>query len=141
MPLTLNQLLFRVFHEKDNMLQPARSELGLGRGQPRLLSFLLENGTSTQSDIADSLGIDPAAVSRMTKILDDKGFLIRTADKECRRSNRVELTDKGRKTAEAWREECRIIDQRILEEFSEEEADELMKLLQKLLGSLTRIKS
>ena len=57
MDLSLNQLLFRVFHEKDNALRPLRDELGLGRGQPRILSYLLEHGGSSQSDIASSTGI------------------------------------------------------------------------------------
>ena len=80
MPLTLNQLLFRTFHGKDKMLQPIREELGLGRGQPRVLSYLLTYGPSSQSDIASYLGIDPAAVSRMTEALRKNGFLTRDAD-------------------------------------------------------------
>ena len=51
MALTLNQLLFRTFHEKDNMLQSVRDELGLGRGQPRLLTYL--------PDTQDSRGLPP----------------------------------------------------------------------------------
>ncbi len=136
MQLTLNQLLFRVFHGKDNMLQPARTRLGLGRGQPRILTYLLAEGAGIQSDIAGSLGIDPAAVSRMIEILRKNGFLTRTADRSCRRSNRVELTDKGRKAAEEWLEECSAIDRRLLEGFSDTEANELRYLLRKLLDNI-----
>ena len=59
MALTLNQLLFRTFHEKDNMLQSVREELGLGRGQPRVLTYLLSQGSGSQNDIALYFGIDP----------------------------------------------------------------------------------
>ena len=50
MALTLNQLLFRTFHEKDNMLQSVRDELGLGRGQPRILTYLLSHESGSQND-------------------------------------------------------------------------------------------
>ena len=138
MPLTLNQLLFRTFHGKDKMLQPIREELGLGRGQPRVLSYLLSYGTSSQSDIASYLGIDPAAVSRMTEALRKNDFLIRDADEDCRRTNRLELTEKGMEAAKIWTRECQSIDEKLLEGFSSSEKEQLLSLLGKLLGNIER---
>ncbi len=137
MDLSLNQLLFRVFHEKDNALSSLRDELGLGRGQPRILSYLLSYGPATQNMIASYFGIDPAAVSRMTETLRKNGFLTRVENEDCRRSNRLELTDKGRAAAERWVEECAILDDKILSGFTKEECDNLRALLSRLLENLT----
>ncbi|MBO8437060.1 MAG: winged helix-turn-helix transcriptional regulator [Spirochaetes bacterium] len=138
MDLSLNQLIFRVFHEKDNALQPLRDELGLGRGQPRILSYLHSYGPATQNMIASYFRIDPAAVSRMTESLRKNGFLTRTENVDCRRSNRLELTEKGREAAIRWTEECAKLDDQILTGFTEEESAVLHDLLQRLLENLQR---
>ena len=140
MQLTLNQLLFRTFHKKDNMLQPIREELGLGRGQPRILTYLLSHGAGTQNEIAEYFGIDPASISRMTETLRRNGFLTRTADEGCRRANRLELTEKGRTAAGIWLKECQTIDKISLKGFSEEETQALVMFLQRMLGNMTEEK-
>ena len=104
MQLSLHQLLFRANHRQQNTLQPVRDELGLGRGQPKILTYLNTHGPSTQSDISEYFSIDPASVSRMTEILRQNGFLSRTPVEDCRRANRLELTEKGVKAAEKWAE-------------------------------------
>ena len=138
MALSLNQLLFRTSHEKNNILQPVRESLGLGRGQPRILTYLHENGAATQNDIAAYFGIDPAAVSRMTETLRKNGFLTRTADQGCRRANRLELTEKGKAAAAVWEKECDLVEKKLLAGFSDEEADILKSLLQRLLDNMRR---
>ncbi len=138
MALTLNQLLFRTFHEKDNMLQSVRDELGLGRGQPRLLTYLLSHGSSSQNDIASYFGIDPAAVSRMTEILRKNGFLTRRAAEDCRRSNVLELTEKGKDAAQHWNESCEMVERKMLRGFTSEETETLKSMLQRLLDNAVR---
>lgn len=135
MALTLNQLLFRTFHEKDNMLQSVRDELGLGRGQPRLLTYLLSHGSSSQNDIASYFGIDPAAVSRMTEILRKNGFLTRRTAEDCRRSNVLELTEKGKDAAQRWNESCEMVERKMLRGFTSDETETLKAMLQRLLDN------
>ena len=136
MDLSLSRLLFRASHGKNKIMQPIREELGLGRGQPRILTYLSQHGASTQNDIAAYLDIDPAAVSRMTEILRKNGFLTRTADEECRRSNRLELTDKGRKAVEIWESEIMIVEKRLLSGFSDDEARLLKEYLVRLIENM-----
>lgn len=136
MELTLNQLLYRVAHEKDRILQPARDRLGLGRGQPRVIAYLGKHGPASQSDIAQHLGIDPAAVSRMVETLRSNGFLTRSADDLCRRANRLELTAKGAKAAEEWERECSDVEKRLLAGFTGSEVDLLRGLLKRLLRNM-----
>lgn len=132
MTLTLHQLLFRTFHAQNNVLQPLREELGLGRGQPKMLTYLADHGPSSQGAMANHFDIDPAAVSRMAETLSQNGFLTRTEDEVDRRSKRLELTAKGQKAAEIWKERCASMESRMLDGFSEEEKSELVRLLNRL---------
>lgn len=135
MRLTLNQLLFRTSQAKDEVLLPVLTELGLGRGQPRILTYLLDHGSGTQNEIANYFEVDPASVSRMVETLRKNGFVTRTAIEDCRRSNRLELTDKGKSTAEIWREKYRALESKLLAGFSEEEKHQLEELLQRVLDN------
>ena len=138
MALTLNQLLFRTFHEKDNMLQSVRDELGLGRGQPRILTYLLSHESGSQNDIASYFGIDPSAVSRMTEILRKNGFLTRRTAEDCRRSNVLELTEKGREAARSWISSCERVERKMLKGFSNDETEMLKSMLQRLLDNAAK---
>lgn len=135
MRLTLNQLLFRTSQAKDEVLLPVLTELGLGRGQPRILTYLLDHGSGTQNEIANYFEVDPASVSRMVETLRKNGFVTRTAIEDCRRSNKLELTDKGKSTAEIWREKYRALESKLLAGFSEEEKHQLEELLQRVLDN------
>ena len=54
-------LLFRAFHAQRNLLSPYVKRLGLGNGQPKILSYLAVKGPSTQRDLAEFYEIDAAA--------------------------------------------------------------------------------
>ena len=71
-----------------------------------------------------------------TSILRKNGFLTRTADEECRRSNRLELTDKGRKAVEIWESEIMIVEKRLLSGFSDDEARLLKEYLVRLIENM-----
>lgn len=135
---TLHQLFFRAFHGQNNLLQPVREELGLGRGQPRILTFLLRRGQSSQSEIASYFQTDPASISRMTEILRQNGFLTRIEDESCRRANKVCLTEKGRSAALRWLEVCAQVDATVLSGFSEDEVKLLKGMLSRILDNLGR---
>ena len=138
MNLTLHQLLYRAYSGQSSILRPVREEFGLGRGQPRILSYLLEHGGSSQSDIASSTGIDPASVSRMTESLRRGGFLTRCEDDSCRRTNRLELTEKGRMAAEKWRKESRRVENILLAGFSDEETAMFRDFLTRVIGNFSK---
>ena len=86
------------FHLMRSCNHPYLPELGLGPGQPRILSYLAVHGTSPQRDIASYFSIDPAAVSRMLDTLGRAGF-VRQVPGEDRRRRAVELTARGARTA------------------------------------------
>ncbi|WP_157949815.1 MarR family winged helix-turn-helix transcriptional regulator, partial [Megasphaera stantonii] len=68
-------LLYRTSHAQRQLMHPFMASIGLGTGQPRLLSYLEENGPSSPRDLAEYYGLDPAGVSRMLDALSKKGLV------------------------------------------------------------------
>lgn len=63
----------------------------------QILSFLDEKEKCLQNEIADHLEIDPAAITRHLKILEEDGFVIRDRNKDNAREVIVTLTDYAKK--------------------------------------------
>ena len=118
-----HMLLYRAFHAQRSLLRPRLRELGLGPGQPKLLSYLAQHGACSQKELADHFELDPAAVSRMLDALQRGGFLTRRPDETCRRRERAELTDAGREVYRLWDAACRGMEEKMLLGFSPEERD------------------
>lgn len=138
MNVTLHQLLFRAYHGQSNMLQPVFESLGLGRGQPKILKYLLTFGESSQNDIATYFNVDPASISRMAEILQKNGFIERVEDAKCRRANKLSLTDKGREAALKWIDECRKVENVMLSGFSKEEEEKLCLYLERIIANFRK---
>ncbi|MCB2287891.1 MarR family winged helix-turn-helix transcriptional regulator [Clostridium algidicarnis] len=90
-----------------NMLQKLRSveqkltkefesSTGFSLTRYEILIYLRDNGDSLQTKIAGYLEIDPAAVTRHLKILEEKGHVERKRNKENGREVIVSLTDYAR---------------------------------------------
>ena len=110
MEKTFHMLLYRAFHAQRAALRPHMAELGLGPGQPKLLSYLAAHGPSRQKQLADYFDVDPAAVSRMVEGLRRGGFVTTRPDEGSRRYELVELTEQGREARAAWAEHCRAME-------------------------------
>ena len=75
--MSLNDIhmsISRAFHTMNNTTRPCARSLGLGQGQPRILSYIAVHGVSTQREIARFYSIDPSAVSRLLDPLEREGF-------------------------------------------------------------------
>lgn len=66
--------------------------LGLTRAQWRVLMWVYRTPGVTQSELADTLDVQKAALGRMLDRLSDKGWIKREADREDRRIRRVHLS-------------------------------------------------
>jgi len=78
------------------------SSLGLNHTEARLLSLLQEaGGASTQETLSGLTFIDRSNVGRALRHLEDEGYTTRRKDRDDRRSNRVQITAKGRKAVAA----------------------------------------
>ena len=109
MERTFHMLLYRAFHAQRNQLRPCIGRIGLEVGQPKILTYLAKNGPCPQKQLADYFEVDSAAVSRMLDSLEKGGFITRRLSAHSRRSNLVELTEKGRQACDAWQQCCEAV--------------------------------
>ena len=131
-----HMLLYRAFHAQRSRLRPRLRELGLGPGQPKLLSYLDRHGPCRQKELADYFEVDPAAVSRMVEALQKGGFVARRADQGSRRGDLLELTPRGVEAAHAWEDRCREAEERMLRGFSPEERERFAAYLDRAYRNL-----
>lgn len=136
MEQTLHMLLYRAFHAQRGELRPSLNRLGLGTGQPRILGYLMRNGAASQKELADYSEVDPSAISRMLESMQKGGFITRKASENDKRSGVVDITELGRKAYAEWRNDCDIVEERMLKGFNDEEKAELMNLLKRVYTNL-----
>ena len=133
---TFHMLIYRAFHAQRSALRPCLSELGMGAGQPKLLSYLNRYGPSSQRQLADYFEIDPAAVCRMLDALERNGLIVRSAAKRDRRSGLIELTDAGRAAQSAWEVRCKELEAQMLRGFTDEERAQFSQFLSRAYRNL-----
>ncbi|NND74874.1 MAG: winged helix-turn-helix transcriptional regulator [Ilumatobacter sp.] len=73
--------------------------LDLNLTQASLLGYVAEFGATTQTRLADHLGIGRAAIGSVVDHLSDRGLVARHPDPHDRRVWRVDITDAGRAMA------------------------------------------
>ena len=60
---SLSILIFRLNHRLNEKLSPLRNELGLSKGQPKILRYVFHHDGCSQVAIADYYDLSPATVS------------------------------------------------------------------------------
>jgi DNA-binding MarR family transcriptional regulator len=70
---------------------------GLYPGQSRILHTVSELDGSMQKELADRLGVSPASMAVSIKRMQKAGLLAKSADMNDLRSNRICVTEKGRR--------------------------------------------
>lgn len=125
----------RAFHTMNNSTRACARSLGLGQGQPRILSYIAVHGVSTQREIARYFSIDPSAVSRLLDPLERGGFLVSVPGRD-RRARALDITEKGKEALGAWERECRRVDDIMTAGFTKDEVAQLKDMLERLRGNL-----
>ena len=124
--------IWRVGHLHRHLVTLRLESLGLYRGQHRLISRLGDTDGLTHSDLAESLRISNATVSKMVQRMEQNGFVERRQDAHDQRISRVFLTQKGKDIHQQM--DAMFVQLQVdeLEGFSQEETDQLVKLLNRL---------
>jgi DNA-binding MarR family transcriptional regulator len=132
--------LYRAFHAQRDCLRPFAASLGLGSGQPKLLSYIAAHGFCTQRELAAFFEIDPSAVCRMLDSLEREGFIVCTRATD-RRTKLMELTNRGRDAIDAWDKRCAEVEAAMLDGFAPEERDLLANYLERVQMNLRSLVS
>ncbi|MEU8431625.1 MarR family winged helix-turn-helix transcriptional regulator [Streptomyces sp. NPDC029216] len=111
-------------------------DLGLHPGQEFVMMHLWDNGPVRQSELIKSVGLDPSTVTKMLQRLEQAGHVRRSPDPADRRASLVEATETScgllQQVREAWAE----LERQTLAGLDEAEGAELLRLLQKVEGTL-----
>ncbi len=123
---------------RKQLLKPYFLDLGLtlGQGQPRILRTLKTNGSMTQRELADLCRMDVTNMSRTLDRLEENGLIQRSRPQNCRRSNLIELTELGHEKAGKVVDYFRRLDEKLCRGFTEEEMEQLLRYLQRIIQNL-----
>ena len=116
-------------------------DLDIGGGHMSLIFHLYRHDGASQDELAKALEVDKATVTRAIHKLEEQGVVERRRDPVDQRINRIVLTESGhahqselKMIAEEWHET-------LLNDFSEEEVDQLKVLLDKLTKNAVTYKN
>jgi DNA-binding MarR family transcriptional regulator len=106
------------------------SPLPLTLSQFHLLKLLSINGQHQVTEIAEFLGVSPAAASKNIDKLEGLGLMVRTPSEGDRRATLLSVNSKGRRLVKAYEELKAARLYPILESFKPKEIEELTRLLE-----------
>lgn len=137
MKTSFHTLLFKTFHAQRNQIRPYMHDIGLSSGQPKVLGYLLEHDDVMQKDVAKYCDIEPATVSKMLEPMEKNQLIIRKAVTGNRRAGCISISEKGKTAYETWKVHCTNVEEKMLQDFSEEERQQFISFLSRAYVNLT----
>ena len=122
-----------IYREHAKYLNEKVKDEDLSFGLFPLLIKIYNNEGIIQEELAQSFHLNESTITRNLKKLEDKGFIKRIPDK---RTKRIEITDKGAKTAQKVMDYDDEWDEKIKEIIGNEEYDNYKKTLKKIAEAL-----
>jgi DNA-binding MarR family transcriptional regulator len=132
----LGRLLVSVCRLHHTRADHSMDKIGLYRGQAILLMTLSEHDGMTHSEIAEKLGISPAAATKVIQRMERAHCLRRRADPADERVSRVYLQDKGRALIVAISAAFAKLDRTMLDGLPQPDLERLLDLLTRMQANL-----
>lgn len=105
------------------------AESGLTDASWTPLIYLHQNGDGLlQKELAAASGLDESSLVRLIDILSLRGLVERRIDTEDRRARRLHLTDRGRQTAIAIRQQLVNLERELLADFTDEDVSAMLTI-------------
>uniref|UniRef100_A0A7C3RLE7 MarR family transcriptional regulator n=1 Tax=Dictyoglomus thermophilum TaxID=14 RepID=A0A7C3RLE7_DICTH len=123
------------FRRREKLL----SDLKVYRGQAPVLLLLAEKNGLTQKEIAEELKIKPSTVTLILRRMKKRGLVSSKRDEKDKRYTKVYLTEDGKKFICRLREIYRQLEEECFNGFSDEEKDQLMNFLRRVIDNLRRL--
>ncbi len=111
----------------------ATMRLGIGRGMPPVLHYIIDHDGCRQSELSKIGHTAAATVTVMLQSMEKNGFIIRLPDKDDQRCTRIYITPKGRDIHRLGAETCKKEDEKFFSCLTEEERESLRRILEKLM--------
>ncbi|HEX5913803.1 MAG TPA: MarR family transcriptional regulator [Rubrobacter sp.] len=112
------------------------SEVGMSPPRYFLLHMVANEGNISQGQVGHLSGVDPSRVTQVAKSLERDGLIQRHRDPKDNRVVRMRLTPQGRRIFEGAYAKREVLRARIRRALSQEEEDELRRLLDKVAEAL-----
>ncbi|MGB7472446.1 MarR family winged helix-turn-helix transcriptional regulator [Trichococcus sp.] len=128
----VSRLLYQIKLTNQEINTLFEKETGFSLTRYEMLMFLKDKGTCSQNQIQTEMKIDSAAITRHLKILEQKGYVIRNRNAENNREIFVQLSDKAIQDLAACGKEHDQGKSSLSLTLSDEEAEQLSNLLNKL---------
>ena len=130
LPYLLNQAAEKSSTDFQNIY---KSKYGMLRTEWRVMFHLARYGNLSAQKICEISGLHKTKVSRAVKALSDKRFITRTKDSYDRRFEILSLTTKGKNAYQYLEKQAATFDQKLMENFDEQERVILTQSLKKLI--------
>lgn len=133
---TIGWLIYKARYLTKNRLQRKLKDYDISTEQWSILSMIYLKEGCNQKELAESLLKDRAALTRILDILEKKDLVKREHSPNDRREFLVYITENGRTV---YNEALKVVaknSQEINDIFSEDELEQLKKLLKKLISNL-----
>ena len=128
----------RAFHiASEELGETGSSEQSRGHG--KILHTLARNDGLTQKELAERLGIRPQSLTDALLRLEQQGAITRLRSERDKREQRVHITDAGRAQAQQLAELHAKAARMVLEGLSDEEQQQLSRLLQRVIDLSERM--
>ncbi len=128
------QTLFRLGGSRRiQQQQAAAAGVSLSPQALRVLERTLESGRTTPGGLATHLDLDPGAITRLLRQLEEAGLVVRGRSPEDGRISTVEATGEGREAFERFRRVIWDQVRRALSEWPDEDVSALAGLLDRLV--------
>jgi DNA-binding MarR family transcriptional regulator len=104
-------------------------EVGLSAATWFLLTMLIDEDGISQGEVSHRFEVDPSRITRLAQRLEKEGLLRRERDPEDSRVVRLGATGRGRRLIESRQERREGFEERIRQEFNQEELVEFRRAL------------
>lgn len=127
-------IFIRIMRRHHAHVERCIGTLGIHHSQHRMLMHLSKRSQEppSQKELADTLGISPAAVTTTLQRLEKEGYISRSATDEDNRRNEIRITDAGLSKINECHGVFESADRAMFEGFSEEEMATLISFMERI---------
>ena len=134
-------VFLRIMRRHHACVERRIGDLGIHHSQHRMLIYLTHHTGEipSQRELAEVLGVSPAAVTTTLKRLEKEGYISRSITDEDNRRNEIRITEKGRTKVAESRVIFESVDTAMFEGFTEDEMETLIHFMERIDRNLDAV--
>ena len=127
-------IFIRIMRRHHACVERRLGDQGIHHSQHRMLVQLAkrQEDTPSQKELAEIMGISPAAVTTTLKKLEKEGYVSRSMTDEDNRKNEIRITEKGLSKVDETRTAFEATDRAMFAGFTPEELEQFMAFMERL---------